>query len=171
MHIDPVWDNIFRRYSKKEESEYDLLLKIPLFSGLSKREINIIQKYLHFREYKTDELIIEEGKPGVGMYIILEGKVQIFFKKSEKPLAVLGRGDFFGEMALLQEAPRSASAKALDKTKMYGLFQPDLFGLIERKPSLGNKILLHLARMIAERLRFSNQENFQLKQKLAENEK
>jgi len=171
MDTDPVWGNIFKNFDKKEESEIDILLKIPLFEGLKKKEMRFILKYLHPREYKVDELIIEENKPGVGMYIILEGKVQIFFKKGNKTLAVLGRGEFFGEMALLQESPRSASVKALEQTRLLGLFQPDILGLIDRKPHLGNTVLIHLAQMIAERLRFSNDERYQLQMKLAEYEK
>lgn len=171
MDKDPFWANIFPNLKAKEKSEHEILWQIPLFSDCTRNELNVVLRFLHTREFKADEIIFEENKPGLGMYIILEGRVEIFFKKDHKALAVLGRGEFFGEMALLHEAPRSASAKALEETKMFGLFQPDLFGLIENKPALGNKILLQLARMIAERLRLSNQENYQLKQKLSKNGK
>lgn len=170
MKLDPFWSNIFSKENKHEKSDYEILWQIPLFKDCTKSELNVVLRYLHTREYKTDELIFEEGKPGMGMFIILEGKIKIFFKKDNKPLAFLGRGEFFGEMALLQEAPRSASAAAIDETRMFGLYQPDLFGLIASKPALGNKILLYLANMIAERLRLSNQETYQLKQRLAEYE-
>jgi CRP/FNR family cyclic AMP-dependent transcriptional regulator len=81
---------------------------------------------------------------------------------------VLSNGDFFGEMALLLESPRTASAVAHEPTKLLGFFQPDLFSLLETKPKTGNKILLHLAQMIAERLRQSTIENRYLKNKLSE---
>jgi CRP-like cAMP-binding protein len=69
-------------------------------------------------------------------------------------------------MALLDESPRSATAVANGETTLLGLFRPDLFNLIERKPRLGSKILLKLAQMIAERLRCHNIELQILRQKL-----
>ena len=171
MDKDPFWANVFPDLRTKEKTENEILKQIPLFSDCTRNELNVVLRYLHTREFKAEELIFEENKPGLGMYIILEGRVEIYFKKDHKALAVLGRGEFFGEMALLQEAPRSASAAALEDTRMFGLFQPDLFGLIENKPALGSKILVQLARMIAERLRLSNQENYQLKQKIVKNGK
>ena len=113
-----------------------------------------------------DEVIIEENKPGVGMYIIESGKVNITLGKENKLLVLLSNGDFFGEMALILEGQRTASAIATEPTKLLGFFQPDLFNLLETSPKTGNKILYRLAQMIAERLRLGTIENRQLKTKL-----
>ncbi|MCK4448175.1 MAG: cyclic nucleotide-binding domain-containing protein, partial [Candidatus Marinimicrobia bacterium] len=66
-------------------------------------------------------------------------------------------GDFFGELSLLDEEVRSASAIAKDHSTLLGFLRPDLFSLLERNPELGNKILLNLARVIGARLRKTNE--------------
>ena len=168
MEDDTMWGNIFRRQVKSETSIYTVLSKIPIFKDLSKKELKAIERILHRRTYKSGEAIFHEGDPGVGMYIIEDGRVNITLGKQEKLLAVLSNGEFFGEIALLSDTPRTATATAVNESKMLGFFQPDLFGLMETDPKMGNKILHRLAQMIADRLRFSNLENQQLKLKLSE---
>lgn len=166
MNDDTLWGNIFRKDEKEEENIYTVLKKIPIFKDLSKKELRAIERILHKRTYKPDEVIFREGDPGVGMYIIEQGHVNIILGKEEKLLAVLSNGEFFGEIALLSETPRTATALAAIETYLLGFFQSDLFGLLETNPRMGNKILHRLAQMIADRLRFSNLENQQLKLKL-----
>jgi len=163
---DTMWGNIFRKDDKQEASIYTVLAKIPIFQDLNKKELKAIERILHRRTYNADEVIFKEGDPGAGMYIIENGHINITFGKEEKLLAVLSDGEFFGEIALLSDTPRTASAMASMDTHMLGFFQSDLFDLLETNPRLGNKILHRLAQMIADRLRFSNLENQQLKQKL-----
>lgn len=68
-------------------------------------------------------------------------------------IGVLKDGEFFGEMSLLDEYPRSAEAAEAEKTEALGIFRPDLFDLIENNPKLGYRILLRLSRRLASRLR------------------
>jgi CRP/FNR family transcriptional regulator, cyclic AMP receptor protein len=166
MDEDKMWGNIFRKKEKQNEDIYTMLAKIPIFEDLSKRELKAIERILHQRTYAVNEPIFNEGDPGVGMFIISDGRVNIVLGKEQKLLASLSNGEFFGEMALLSEVPRTASALAVLESQVLGFFQPDLFGLLETNPRLGNKILFRLAQMIADRLRFSNLENQQLKLKL-----
>ena len=166
MDDDTMWGNIFRSSEKEEANIYTVLSKIPIFRDLNKRELKAIERILHHRTYKANEIIFNEGDPGVGMYIIETGHVNITLGNEGKLLAVLSNGEFFGEIALLSETPRTATATAAIETHMLGFFQSDLFGLLETNPRMGNKILHRLAQMIADRLRFSNLENQQLKLKL-----
>jgi len=166
MEEDTMWGNIFRRKEKQSEDIYTLLTKIPIFQDLNKRELQAIERILHQRTYAVNEPIFNEGDAGVGMFIIVNGRVNIVLGKDRKLLATLSNGEFFGEMALLSEVPRTAAAIASHESNILGFFQPDLFGLMETNPKLGNKILFRLAQMIADRLRFSNLENQQLKIKL-----
>ncbi len=170
MQENTLWSNIFRNQGKKEKSIYSVLKQVPIFKDLSNRELKALERILHRRTYRDGEIIFNENEPGVGMYIIENGKVLIKSGKNEKVLALLSNGDFFGEMALLLETPRTASAVASGPLKMLGFFQPDLFHLLETRPQTGNKILRRLAQMIAERLRQTTIENSELKNKISKYE-
>lgn len=155
-----IWSNVFKLRSEGtgQTQITEILKKIPVFEDLTKRELGAIERILHKREYRQDELIFREGEPGVGMYIIESGKVRIVTETGKRTLAELAEGEFFGELALLDESPRSATAVAIQPSIILGFFQPDLFGLIERNPQLGVKIVLRLARSIGERLRRANEQ-------------
>lgn len=154
--MDSLWGYIFKNDEKNKQAILTVLKSIPVFRDLSARELATIEKTLHKRLYDAGEIIFNQGVPGAGMYIIIEGEVAIIHEETGQELARLGEREFFGELALLEEAPRSATAVARTKTIVLGFFQSDLFGINERNPRLGNKIILRLARIIGERLRHSN---------------
>lgn len=163
--IDLIWGNIFKSKSDQNQNIRQFLKNIPLFSQLRKRELRDIENLIHRRQYKSSEVIFWQGEPGVGMYIVQSGEVGIFQDygtPEQKQLACLGQGDFFGEMALLEDDDRSATAVALPESHLLGVFHPDLFDLFERKPELGVKVLVILANMLAQRLRKTNLELQQL---------
>ncbi|MFQ5601776.1 MAG: cyclic nucleotide-binding domain-containing protein [bacterium] len=158
---DALWRNIFKNDKSRQETVIAILRQVPLFHGTSKANLKEFVKIIHRRKFKENETIFWESEPGVGMYIVEDGSVAIFKNVNEQEkeeLAKLKRGEFFGELALLDESPRSATAIALEETKILGLFRPDLMGLIDRKPRLGNKFLFQLARTIGERLKHTNEE-------------
>jgi CRP-like cAMP-binding protein len=158
---DALWRNVFRKNQNQSESVLNTLKKVPIFKALNKTELSEFDKIIHRRKYKENETIFFEGEPGVGMYIIQEGQVGIYKQtagQEKEELARLKAGEFFGELALLDESPRSATAVALEDSKILGLYQPDLFALIERKPRLGNTFLFQLALLIGERLKNTNEE-------------
>ena len=161
-----LWGNIFKR--QKREGVRDILKKIPVFEGLSNNDISHIERILHYREYKPEEVIFSQGTPGFGMYIIEDGSVSIVSEPSMEIMAELQSGDFFGELALLDDSPRSATAVAKTACRMLCFFQSDLLDLISRKPQIGVKILLCLARTIGERLKKANEEIHSLINKKAE---
>ncbi|MDH3251498.1 MAG: cyclic nucleotide-binding domain-containing protein [Ignavibacteria bacterium] len=140
-------------HSEKDRDVLTLLKSIPIFSGLTRTELASVERILHRREYQHEEVIFRQNEPGMGMYIIASGKVHIVSDPRSIIFAELGDGEFFGELALLDDAPRSATAVAKAPTSILGFFQPDLFGLIERNPRLGVKIVLRLAGVIGARLR------------------
>jgi len=166
MQEDTMWGNIFRKQELGTPGILTVMSNIPVFKDLSRKELKAIERILHKRIYKKDEVLFNEGDPGVGMYIIEHGRVNITIGNENKMVASLSNGEFFGEMALLSETPRTATAIAIVPTNILGFFQSDLFGLTETNPKMGNKILFKIAQMIAERLRFSNIENQQLREKL-----
>jgi CRP/FNR family transcriptional regulator, cyclic AMP receptor protein len=152
------WENIFKSREKKTNEIETILLKIPIFQDLTPQELKTIQRILHQREYKKSECIFAEGDVGLGMYIIEKGGVRISCQNELHVLAELIGGDFFGELALLDDAPRSASAVATTAARLLCFFKPDLLDLIERNPKLGSKILFKLAWTIGERLKSTNEQ-------------
>ncbi|MGO9612960.1 MAG: cyclic nucleotide-binding domain-containing protein [Dissulfurispiraceae bacterium] len=154
--MDSFWGNIFRSQKKETSEIRGILKKIPIFDNLSDRDLTHIERIVHRREYRPQEVIFRQGDPGLGMYIIENGNVTILLEPTSQVLAELCDGEFFGELALLDDSPRTATAIAKCPARMLCVFQPDLFDLISRNPRLGVKILLHLARTIGERLRRSN---------------
>jgi len=164
--MDSFWGNIFRPRQKKEDPIITCLKRIPIFENLNRRELEALERIIHERVYKPGEVIFHQGDAGVGMYIIEKGVVQIIYEPTNQLLAELTDGEFFGELALLDESPRSATAMAKTECKMLGFFQSDLFGLLERDPRLGVKIVLELARIIGERLKHSNEQISRLREEV-----
>lgn len=146
-----LWPNLFRGWNHRESETVLTLKQVPIFEGFSEKEFKELEKLIHHRVYKPGEFIFKLQAPGEGMYIIFSGHVEIILgtdTKDKHILATLKKGDFFGELALLDAEPRSASAVSIDHSEMLGFFRPDLFSLLERNPILGNKILLNLASVI-----------------------
>ena len=103
-------------------------------------------------EYKSQEVIFWEGDPATNFYIILDGKVQILRTKPDGGhilIATLGQGEFFGEMALLQDSPRTGSAIAYFKTKLLVLSENQLAMLIAADAWFGLKMI----KVLSERLK------------------
>jgi CRP/FNR family cyclic AMP-dependent transcriptional regulator len=146
---------ILNKIRGEEGSIIPVLRTVPLFEGLDFRDLKKIELIVHERTFMPDEVVFHERQPGTGMYIIKKGLIKLTkTTNGEKTkIAELGEGEFFGEMSLLEDYPRSAQATAVIKTELLGVFRPDLFDLIERNPRLGSKILLKLSQRLANRLR------------------
>jgi CRP/FNR family transcriptional regulator, cyclic AMP receptor protein len=156
----------YRQKEGEEASSLAVLEGIPIFKDLNKRELSAIERILHRREYIADELVIRQGEPGMGMYIIESGKVVVLSEPAGVQLSELSDGDFFGEVSLLDETPRSATVVAKCPTRILGFFQSDLFSLIERNPRLGVKIVIRLTQFLGERLKRANQQVLELTEQL-----
>lgn len=164
-----IWKNIFSERVVREGSLEQILSKVPAFSGLSARELKEVAAIVHKREYRAGEPVFAQGDPGLGMYIIQEGEVTISLsgkEDDERELAVLTEGDFFGELALIDESPRSANARCKTDCILIGFFRPDLFELIEKKNQLGIKIIFKLAEIVSQRLRKTDRELSKVKSQL-----
>ena len=142
---------------EKPQGRHHPLRAIPIFTDLSRRELASVERILHRREYQKDEVVFRQDDPGIGMYIVESGKIAIISDPGAVELSVLSDGDFFGELPLLDSAPRSATAIARTHSRILGFFQPDLFSLIERDPRLGVKLVMHLAAIIGSRLRVADE--------------
>ncbi len=165
----PLFES-FKNKLKPQRSQAQMALsQVNVFSKLSWREIKIVENAIHIRNYAPGEPVFKQGDPGSGMYIIIEGNVGIFLdipQQSPKQLSTLSDGDFFGEIALLDESPRTAAATALENSTIIGFYRPDLMDILKTKPALGAKILLALSEVLAVRLRSTNGELVKVSRKL-----
>ena len=150
----PIWSNIFKSIYGESQTEITIK-KIPIFENLNRRELREISKIVHKRDFLEDEYVFRNNTPGLGMYIILKGKIKIEGQDGTE-FAVLGNGDFFGETALINEDKRSANAKALEDTQIVAFFRSDLLEIIRRNPVFGTKILFNLCKTITVRLKKTN---------------
>ncbi len=154
------WANIFNPPTEKVDLEKSLQT-IPLFKSLGKRDITNLSRIIHNRNYLAGEYIFYQGDPGIGLYIIREGEVSISRDEDEKDkitLATFSKGDFFGELAMIDGETRSASAIANSDTRLAVIFKPDLDEYIDKYPKKGIKILESIAHIVAIRLRALNEE-------------
>lgn len=158
----PLWGNIFRSLiNKKDQSKIDVLSGIPIFKDLNKRELRVVTDFLYDRSYEKGEDIFLTDQPGAAMFIIKSGKVQIVVESevdTATELAVLREGDFFGEIALLDNSPRSATARALANTELLAIFRADLDKLILNEPFIAARVMKQLAIVIGIRLKETNKQ-------------
>ena len=153
------WENIFKGWNHTESDTVLTLKQVPVFKDFSDKEFSELEKLMHHRTYSTGEFIFKNRAPGEGMYIIMHGLVKITIgtrTNHENILAELGEGDFFGELALFDDDPRSANAIATMDCELLGFFTQDLMTLQERNPVLGLKILFNLGGVLGDRLRSTN---------------
>ena len=157
------WANLFKTPTEKSELE-EVLLSMPPFKYLSNKKIKLLMKVIHNRIYTANEYIFFQGDPGIGLYLIIRGEILITEEIDGErfDLAMLTRGDFFGELALLDEEKRSASAIALKDSQLAVIFKPDLDEFVETHSKVGIQILRGISQIIATRLRNLNQDYFTL---------
>jgi len=164
-----LWKNFFSSKTVREGTTEDVIKKVPAFASLSPRELKEVAAIVHKRDYRAGEPVFYQGDPGLGMYIVQDGEVSITIlgkDENESELIVLNDGDFFGELALLDESPRSANAICKTDCTLIGFFRPDLFEVIEKNNTLGIKIVLKLAEIVAQRLRQTDKELSKVKSQL-----
>jgi CRP/FNR family cyclic AMP-dependent transcriptional regulator len=138
----------------------DLRTKRDLFleQKLSPLEINLLSSLSKERKLRPGEMLFHEGDPGDAMYVVLEGKVRISKQikgAGEEALAILERGDYFGEMALIDRQPRSADAKAHDASGAVVLQIPKdvVEGLLDIRKVSAVRLLMILCNLVSKRLR------------------
>ncbi|MBN1302746.1 MAG: cyclic nucleotide-binding domain-containing protein [Melioribacteraceae bacterium] len=165
------WSNLFKTPARKSDLE-EVLSSMPTFKHLNSTQLKYLLEIAHNRVYSAGEYIFYQGDPGIALYLITDGEIRIMKhndNSDEIELAHFNRGDFFGELALLDDDVRSASAIAVKESKITVIFRPDLDKFIDRFPKVGIKILKGLAQIIATRLRLLDEEFLALYSKTQNN--
>jgi SulP family sulfate permease len=137
------------------------LREIDVFLGRKESTLAALESCMDKRSYKAGEKIFAQGDAGDEMFLIRRGAVRIVLPLSEKQghhLATFGRGDFFGEMAFLDPAPRSADALAFTDTDLFVLSRTRFDTLAEEHKKLAMGLVLSVARVLSIRLRYANAE-------------
>lgn len=146
-----------KQFSKKR----DFLRSLSIFKGLGSQELGYLLQSFHTRTYHEGEALFVEGDIGRALFIVETGKVELTKRGQDgkaQVLAVLGPGSFFGEMALLEQLPRSASAHAAERSSLLLLYRAKLDEMLHSHPRIGIAIMTHLARLLSSRLRKTSQE-------------
>lgn len=132
--------------SAEDDAIVDALSKAPFWSNLSKQDLKSIAKVSKERKYASGDTIVKKGEGGVGFYLILDGAVEI--KSEGTILAKLGPGQFFGEMSLLDNQPRSADVIAAMPSRCLIVSCWSFKGVISDNPRIALKMLQELARRL-----------------------
>ena len=157
--VSALWGNVFKDETN-ERSVAAILRRIPVFTSLSKSEMKQVEKIVYLRNYQEGEVIFVEGEPGAGMYVIESGKIRICLGPNtdeNHEIALLEHGDFFGELALIDDHPRSATAVAIAPARLIGFFRSELISIISRSPRLGVKLQQNMMQILVKRLRVTDQ--------------
>lgn len=131
----------------RKDLKLDHLARVPLFSALSKKELQTIGRASDEIEVDEGKVLCEEGKPGHEFFLILDGEAAV--KRGKKTVAKLSPGRYFGELSLLDRGPRSATVVADSPMTLLVLGQREFSGILDQLPGVSRKLLCSMA----ERLR------------------
>lgn len=123
-----------------------MIASVPFFGGLDEKKRRAIASEGKELSYKAGDTMVDEGTTGVGFYLILDGRAEV--RKGGRVLATLGKGQFFGEMSLIDELPRSADVVAVAPTKCWALTSWAFTGLVRTNPDVALLMLKELVRRL-----------------------
>jgi len=121
----------------------DQLRAVPLFAGLEEAQLEVLAGRFSRESYDIGDTIITQGEPGACMYVLHSGQVEVLVGDQgggTRVLATLGKGDYVGEMALLQDAPRMATIRALGPVETLRLEAGDFRLMLDQVPALRARI-------------------------------
>jgi len=128
-----------------------VLKKVPLFSMMGEAELQHVLDVARERSYPRNSVILFEDDPGDALYVVAEGQVKVVLigeDGREVILSVLGQGEFFGEMALIDDEPRSAHVIAMEDSVLVVLRREDFYGILTQNPSIALALLRELTRRL-----------------------
>jgi CRP/FNR family cyclic AMP-dependent transcriptional regulator len=130
----------------KPKAADDPLAAVPLFQGLSKRELAAISSVAEELDHPEGRDIVVEGKSGAGFHLILKGSASV--KVGAREVTVLGTGDYFGEMSVIDGGPRSATVTANTPVRTLSIASWEFMPLLEKHPGLAAKLLVEMVRRV-----------------------
>jgi len=137
------------------------LSQSPLFQDFTPEEILVFSSNVSIKTISAGMTVFIEGMPGESLFLIEMGTIRIskmLAEGDEKTLVILGADDFFGEMAILDGSPRSATARVVEDAKLLLLKKSDFELICEENPKVGLKFVKNIVKVFTKRVRESNQE-------------
>ena len=131
-----------------KQEKLDLLSAVPLFSDLSKTDLERILGTAKETHHHEGDSIVTEGRGGVGFHLIIDGQAHVI--RGKRTVAELSSGEFFGEMALVDDAPRSASVLAATDLTTVVISKWEFRPLVKSHPELAWKLIEHLVERVRE---------------------
>lgn len=138
-------------FDRSFKEKVNFLKQVSLFSDLSARALGKVVSIMHVKHYAKNDIVFNEGQEGKVFYIVKSGEVAV--TKGNRVVFKLGPGSFFGEMALLEEMPRTATIVAGMPTELYLIYKIKFDEMIDYNPGVGVRIVRALASILSERLR------------------
>ena len=124
------------------------LANVRMFSSLNRKELSLVAKAADVVTVKSGSEVVKEGTPGHEFFLILDGEAVV--KRGGRKIATLGPGSYFGELALLDRGPRSATIVAGSDLKLAVLGQREFMGVLDQVPALSHKLLVSMANRLRE---------------------
>lgn len=131
-----------------QDTKVQALKQVPLFADLSRKELAQLAKVSDDLEVETGKELTREGETGQEFFVIVEGEIDVTIKG--KRVASRGGGDFIGEIALLEDTPRTATVTATTPVRLFVLTRQDFRSLVDESPSVEQKVMRALARRVVE---------------------
>jgi CRP/FNR family transcriptional regulator, cyclic AMP receptor protein len=124
------------------DTKADALARCPFFAGLSRRDLLELAKVTEDMEVEEGKVLTREGQSGSEFFVIVDGEVSV--TKNGREIRTLGPGDFFGEIALLEDTPRTATVVAKTPLRFFVLTRRSFRSLLAHQPELEQKVLAAL---------------------------
>lgn len=126
----------------------DALRNVPLFAELEDRDLEQLSRQMHERRFNEGDDVTTEGSSGAGFFVIVEGNAQVSIAGEDR--AALGPGDYFGEVALIDDGARTASITAVTDLLCYGMTPWEFRPFVEEHPQVAWTLLQTLAKRLRE---------------------
>ncbi len=144
------------KVGKIQQAIIDYLINIALFDELSPIELGITAEYMNFFEFEKGKTLFKEGDAGDYVCFIVEGRVEIIkstLTSKRAVIATISKGSTLGEMSIIDNTPRSATARAKQNTTLVILSKRGFNTILEKHPKIGIKILKGIARLLSLNMR------------------
>jgi len=131
-----------------------MLDKVSLFSALSPEELENLESHAHRKHYRKNTVIMEKGDDSAALFVLINGKVRVYIADEEGKEVVLNvcdePGSHFGELALLNDTPRTASVMTLEDSQFLVIFKQDFLHCMSNNPQIALQIITHLVEQVTK---------------------